>query len=174
MFLSVFGSAWMTWWCIQAYGIAPVELAGIGIVGLGLFSLSLWAKVQHRDILNTCGPELAGRGMPRGFTAINAAQWVIIVFVAWVLSKVGHQDWLAAAIMLIVGAHFLLLAPMFRNRGHYVTGAALMLWAVTYPFVASGGPSSPVGPFVAGLILWLSAIGALLPSLRFRDTRSAL
>ena len=64
--------------------------------------------------------------------------------------------------MFIIGLHFLPLARLFRNPPHYVTGSALILLATTYPFVASGGPSSPAGALVAGLILWASALWAVL------------
>jgi hypothetical protein len=74
--------------------------------------------------------------------------------------------WVVTAVIFIVGLHFMPLARIFRYAPHYVSGAALILVAVVYPFAAPGGPQDPVGCLAAALILWLSALCGLRQALR--------
>jgi hypothetical protein len=66
--------------------------------------------------------------------------------------------------ILVVGVHFLALVPVFHRSSHVATGAALIVLAVAYPLLATGGPDNPVGLLGTGLILWASALWALRPA----------
>jgi hypothetical protein len=66
------------------------------------------------------------------------------------------------AFIFIVGAHFIPLAKVFHSRRHTVIGVAMMVWALAYPQLAQAGAADPVGCLGAGLILWASALSALL------------
>jgi hypothetical protein len=60
-----------------------------------------------------------------------------------------------------VGAHFFPLAVVFQVPRHYLTGTALVLWALIYPCLMRSGPLHPIGCLGAGIILWASAAAAL-------------
>ena len=96
---------------------------------------------------------------------VNAIQWVLIFLVATILWIAGRWEWIIPSVILIVGVHFFPLAVAFRVRRHYVTGGALILLAVFYPFLSKSGPLAPVGCLGTGVILWLSAIAGLIPKL---------
>lgn len=98
------------------------------------------------------------------FNIVNAVQWILVIVIANVLNHSGHKDWIFPAVIFIVGAHFFPLAILFKYHRHYYTGAAMVLVAVLYPFLAKEGAASAVGCLWAGLILWASSIGALLPA----------
>ena len=95
------------------------------------------------------------------FHLVNAAQWGLILVVGNVLNNLGHGDWVLAAVIIIVGLHFLPLARVFHYPIHIYTGLALVAWGAGYPFVQSQGAASPVGCLGAGLLLWASAITGL-------------
>jgi hypothetical protein len=97
----------------------------------------------------------------RRFRLVNILQWVAII--SWIafLNVIQQVEWIVPGIMLIVGLHFLPLARLFAWPAHYITGGALCLLALSYPFLTAQGPASPVGPIFAGLILWASALVTL-------------
>jgi hypothetical protein len=107
-------------------------------------------------------PTAASRRQDRWFHAINAGQWIVILIAGNVLANIGLSAWVIPAVMFIVGLHFVPLARLFGNPKHFVTGGALMLLAAAYPFAAPAGPSDPSGALGAGLILWASALWAVL------------
>ena len=75
--------------------------------------------------------------------------------------NLGHPQWQTAAVMAVVGLHFLPLARGFGYRAHVVTGVAMTAWALAYPWLFAAGALSPVGPLVAGAMLFASAAWAL-------------
>lgn len=96
-----------------------------------------------------------GKDKTRTFLYINLVQWLLILSSPSILQSVGHAELLIPVVMGIVALHFFPLAALFRYRAHYVTGALLLLLAI-----ASGvfGPGNPVGPTLAGIVLWCSAL----------------
>ena len=160
-FFAVFGGAWLALWNYRA---APTRLWVYGVIAAGALAILLWARARYRRYAAAAAgmaesPQQQRR--QRWFHIINAGQWVVILIVGNVLANVGLGSWVIPAVILIVGLHFLPLAPLFSNPVLYATGAGFILLATIYPFVASGGPSDPVGCLGAGLILWLSALLAL-------------
>lgn len=163
MVFTLFGTLWLEawiwfsqrnhWWL---YGV-------VGSIGVGLLLGAL--GIYRRNRPDSAKVESAAeRRSGRLFHLINIGQWVVIVIGVNVLNNTGLGAWDIPFVILIIGAHFLPLAHLFKRPTHYVTGVALVLFAVAYPFVA-GGPQSTVGPLGAGLILWASALWALAASL---------
>ena len=70
-----------------------------------------------------------------------------------------------SAIVLIVGAHFIPLALIFRAPQHRTTGVALMLCAAM-ALVLPASIRDVVECVTAGLILWVSGAGALYAAFR--------
>jgi hypothetical protein len=160
-FFAVFGGAWLALWNYRA---APERLWVYGLIAVGaLVILSLARSRYRRSQAAAAGlietPERQRR--QRWFHIINVGQWVVILIVGNVLANLGLGSWVIAAVILIVGLHFLPLAWVFSYPVHYATGAAFIVLALVYPFMAPAGPSDPVGSLGAGLILWLSALWGL-------------
>ena len=163
MFFAVFGGLWLGLWANDQY---PRSALAILIVVSLTAALFIAAHRVYRHNFNalkaqTQTPET--RRESRYFNIVNGAQWIIIFVVAFVLGQIGLEAWILPSIIFIVGSHFLPLAHLFGYLPHYVTGTALILLAITYPFVAHDGPASAVGALATGLILWLSAIAAISP-----------
>lgn len=162
MFFSVFGAAWLVVWCVSVYGADPGILVLIAVVTIIIFYASLRQFRRNRTAHAAEASSPEDKRSSRIFNIVNASQWILIFIVATVLSNVGHKEWIIPSIILIVGIHFLPLAWLFKYSRHYITGAAMILLAVIYPLVSSNGPENPVGCLGAGIILWISAVGALL------------
>lgn len=162
MFMFAFGGAWLIAWSVEAYAVNWPVIALISAVSTGLFLLA-WRRFRQNQVARAAKadtPESKKAG--RIFNIVNAVQWISIFVVAMLLSKFGYRVWIIPAVIFIVGAHFIPLAIGFKVPRHYLTGAALMLFAVCYPLLAPNGPASPVGCLGAGILLWLSAGAALL------------
>ena len=172
MFFAFFGAIWLVWWCIQAYGASPGILALIAAGGGVIFVLALRQLSRHRVALAAQADSPATQRLRRIFKVLNIAQWLVIFAIVLILANTGRSVWIPASIIFVVGLHFLPLAALFGYRWHYVTGSALVLLAVTYPFVSRGGPANPVGQLGTGLILWASALGALVANPSVERTAS--
>lgn len=161
MFFAAFGGAWMALWSLEAYDVNWAIIAVVSVISLGLFLIA-WRQFQQNRAAHAAeadSPE--SRKAARIFNIVNAVQWILVFVVATLLSHLGYREWVIPAIILIVGFHFIPLAMGFKVPRHHLTGAALILLAVSYPFIAATGPASPVGCLGAGIILWLSAGAAL-------------
>ena len=163
IFLTIFGAAWLVLWCMQTYGAASsVLLVIIAAAGcLLLFSSRQYRKNEraYRASRDTS----RRRNQSRAFSIINAAQWVIIVGGAEVLTRFNRSSWIVPLVIFTVGAHFIPLGVVFKSKARHAMGVASMLVALSYPYLTSAGPESPLGALCAGLILWAGAIGSLLP-----------
>jgi hypothetical protein len=169
MFFAVFGGGWLIFWCLAVYG---VKLAALGVIGACLAAILLVAVKQFRDNRDAFAREAespASKRAGRIFNVVNAVQWVLIFLVATILWIAGHWEWIIPSVIIIIGVHFFPLAVAFRVRRHYLTGAAMILLAVFYPFLSKSGPLAPVGCLGTGIILWLSAIGGLIPKLNPKE-----
>ncbi|GGC63681.1 hypothetical protein [Undibacterium terreum] len=163
MFFSIFGGAWLVLWSNATFGVQAVPLALIATVSLGLFLFAWLQYRKNRAALAAESETPERKRASRIFNFVNAGQWILIFISSNVLINMGLSAWVIPAAIFIVGLHFLPLAQVFNNLPHYLTGAALMLVAVAYPFATAAGPSSPLGCLGAGLILWASAAWAVRP-----------
>ncbi|MGA9717404.1 MAG: hypothetical protein WBQ79_03915 [Acidobacteriaceae bacterium] len=106
------------------------------------------------------------------FVIVNVVQWVGIFGVANLLANLHLKAWIVPAIVLIVGAHFLPLARIFQAPQHVKTGIAMMLCAAA-AVVLPISIRDTVECVTAGLILWISAAGALHAAFRLSARGSA-
>ena len=166
LFFSLFGGAWLVLWSFRARpegGTVRVVLIVLCILGTAaIFRLALRQYRRHRDALAAEAGSPAKRRADRLFHLVNGGQWLLILIVGNVLANVGRSAWVLPAAILIIGLHFLPLAAIFANPAHHVTGSVLVALALAYPFLATGGPRDPIGCLGAGLILWGSALWALM------------
>jgi hypothetical protein len=138
----------------------------LNVVAIAAATIGFTAAAFHRFRSNRAAlkaePKTESiRRAGRIYNAVNLAQWVAILVLGNVLANIGLGAWVVPMAIFVVGLHFLPLAHVFANPAHYLTGAALMLYAAGYPQVAAGGPADPVGFLGAGLILWAAALAAV-------------
>jgi hypothetical protein len=169
MFLAFFGSWWMAAGLNTIPGMKTSVLTGVALIGLGLFAAG-WRQLrrakQHTPTRQVIDASIEAN-RTKVFRNINIAQWSACIGLVVVLNILQRGEWIVPGIMLIVGVHFFPLAKLFRYQAHYVTGSALVALALSYPFLAAGGPASAVGPIGAALILWVSAAGMLVRAPRW-------
>jgi hypothetical protein len=163
--LAGFGSLWLeVWvWFSQRDQWWRYLLVAAGGAVMMAAALRIYRRNRAADAGHPASA--APRRTSRLFTLINIGQWVVIFIGANVLNNIGLSAWDIPFIILVVGAHFLPLARLFRRPSHYVTGVAMMLLAVGYPYVGAG-PLSTVGLLGAGLILWASALWGMAGDVR--------
>lgn len=162
MFFSIFGGAWLAFWSRSAYQGNAGALVLIGALTLALAAFAYRRYRLHKAALDAEAESPAQKKAGRAFNIINMMQWVLIIVGANGLARVGLSSWIVPLAILVIGLHFLPLAHIFSYRAHYYTGAALVLLALVYPYLAHDGPADPIGCFFAGVILWASALRALL------------
>ncbi len=162
MVLTFFGSVWIGGWNLVANKNNPLVLAVVVAVVLMLMTLALrrHRALRQDSVVEADSP--AKQRADRIFHLANGGQWLVIVVLTNVFNNVGLGDWVLPMAMFVIGLHFLPLAVVFANRGHYVVGALLMLLALAYPFVLPMGPKDPLACLCAGLILWGGAVNGLL------------
>jgi hypothetical protein len=162
MFFCLFGGGWLAFGLLGGYGVKLVPLLVIvaGTLLLFIAALGQFRRNRGAHAAEADSPESKKAG--RIFNAVNAIQWILVFVVANVLSILGHKEWIIPSIIFIMGVHFFPLAFAFKVPRHYATGAAMILLAVFYPLMSSAGPTSPVGCLGAGIILWASAVAALV------------
>lgn len=107
--------------------------------------------------------EAAERQRRRGrlFLWTSVGEGVGIFLAANIVIDLGHSQWQPAAIMTVVGLHFLPLAAALEYRPHVVTGIVMTAWALAYPWLFAAGAMAAAGPFGAAAILFASAAWAL-------------
>lgn len=159
--LIFFGTAWIIGGLLLLKQPYPT-LVLVGVVAVACFLWALRIRERVQQQAGTPAPKtLDEQRRQRWFNIVNAGQWVLILILANILNNIGLGRWVLPMAIGVVGLHFLPLAPLFRVRSHYVTGAALILVAVVIPLLAPAGPESGFGPLLTGVVLWASAAWAL-------------
>jgi hypothetical protein len=157
---SVFGAILLEVWDRRA-SAGLLVFGGIAVLGIGL-ALSAWLCYRrHAAAVAARAKTPEQKRADRVFHLVNGGQWILILVLGNVLANIGQGAWVVPMAIAVIGLHFVPLAYVFRNPPHYVTAAALVLFALAYPQLAAGGPADPVGFLGIGLILWASAMWAL-------------
>jgi hypothetical protein len=171
MFLGFFGTWWAIVGCLGLFGVSmPVVAAAI--IGLSIFLGGLCLSSSSVQLPHEEQPSEAGQvERARAFRNINLVQWVAIAALIVTLNVLGRAEWLSPGIMMVVGLHFFPLARLFpgTKTNNFTTGLGLVTVAALYPFLTAGGPHSPWGPLLAGLMLWTSALVTLASVVRSRS-----
>lgn len=159
--MSGFGALW------AALGLARSGAAGWAWCALAALVLAFGVRALRvlRDHPPFEGPlpdDIAAprRRAGRIFAWTSVGEGVGMLLAVNVAVNLGHPEWQAAAAMAVVGLHFLPLAVAFGYRPHLVSGGALTVWALSYPWMLAG-PMAPAGLVGAGVILLTSAAWAL-------------
>ncbi len=170
--MSGFGSLWL------AAGLRSAGFSGWFAVAMAaILCGSLWAAVavllRRLPLPQATGThDPAERERSRRFAAINVMEGLAIFLTVNVLGWLHLAAWTAPAVALIVGLHFLPLARLFAVRAHLVTGAAVMACALAAPLLPAEVRVTAVC-LGAGLILWVSAIRAVVIAHGLASPRAA-
>lgn len=160
MFFIVFGTVLLEVWDRRA-AVGTLAFIGIALLGVALLVTAYGIYRRHAPALARDKATPARKRADRVFHAVNAGQWIVILVLGNIMANKGLGDWVVPMAIFVIGLHFVPLAYVFRNPPHYVTAAALMGFALSYPRLAAGGPLDPVGFLGIGLVLWGSALWAL-------------
>lgn len=164
LFFIAFGAAWLA---LGASDFLPRASSVYLLIGApALVFLVAALRIRHVALTRAGGPipkTPADKQRDLWFHAVNGGQWVLIFICATILANLGLREWTLPMVIFIIGLHFFPLARLFDAPSHNVSGLALVVIACAYPFVAPGGPTSGLGPVLAGLTLWVSAGWALRP-----------
>jgi len=160
--MTAFGALWAGLGA-AATGAAPLTWTVVALIAVAL----AWAAVRliranpaATEPLPADVAERLRRG-GRIFTWACVGEGLGILLAINLAVNLGHPQWQPAAIMGVVGLHFLPLAVGFGYRPHAVTGVAMTAWALAYPWLFAAGAMAPAGPLVAGAMLFASAAWAL-------------
>ena len=157
MFFSIFGGDWLILWNHRARQDNVLICLLVAVIAIGMFSLAIkryrFVKIYAADD----GPSLETKRKAKLFHIINSVQWIIILVLANVLINLGMSAWVIPMGMLVIGLHFLPLAIVFAAPSHFWLGLAMSGYAISYPFIFSGGAGDPYGCLGAGLMLWAYA-----------------
>jgi Mg2+/citrate symporter len=119
----------VVWFLVGLSGgrFSPVLRAGLPVVGLALAAWIAMLAVRAAHVSRNAPPPTAeqaaiGRQIGRRFGWINGIQGDAIFLAIVALNAAQRPDFIAPAIALIVGLHFLPLAGLFQRPSYYVTG----------------------------------------------------
>jgi hypothetical protein len=158
-----FGAAWLAMGMAGAGVSVAVALAIVVPVFVLIAALGTVARRRLPKMAGAETPEKKQR--MRVFAVVNVVEWLAIFGTVNLLRNLHLEGWVIPAIVLIVGAHFLPLARIFQARQHRTTGVALMLCAAM-ALVLPGSVRDVAECVAAGVILWVSAAGALYAAFR--------
>jgi hypothetical protein len=138
----------------------PVRV-GVAVVLPVFVLIAFLGSAVRRRLPKFAGPESPKKKeMMRAFYMVNIAQWVAIFGTVTLLRNLHLDGWAVSAIVMIVGAHFIPLARIFQAPQHLRTGIAMMICAAI-AIVLPVPVRDTVECLSAGVILWVSAAGAL-------------
>src|ERR1700761_2856044 len=115
LIFTVFGSLWLEAWVWFAQRNHEWLYALVGAVGVGLFVTALRIYRRNRPAEAAKPESDADRRNDRLFHLINIGQWVVILIGVNVLNNTGLGAWDIPFIILVIGAHFLPLAHLFKR-----------------------------------------------------------
>jgi hypothetical protein len=155
-------------------------LAGVGVSGVdNVARLAIWAadllisvallvvgfrlftNARHVPSGENSEGQARGRRLQGLFGLVFGLEIAIIVGLSIVLSRLGLEQLVLPAIAVVVGAHFVPLAALFRVPVYYVTGCVLVaLGAMGIVGILTTGSEGTWGAVVAfgvGIALWVTA-----------------
>jgi hypothetical protein len=159
MFFSTFGGIFFAVWYFKSGIDSILVLISIALLTAGILLFAYSTYYKNKDAITKVAETPEKKKADKLFHIINFGQWILILILGNVLVNIGKPDLVIPAAILIIGAHFLPLAKLFKYAPHYITGILLIVWAVVYPFLIGGG--NPAGCTVPGLVLWSSALFGL-------------
>jgi hypothetical protein len=152
LLLGVFRGARSPTWVRLALLIAGIVLAA-SIVALGRRA----STFPRRAVALSAQQITAGREVGRRFYIVAGIEFAAMFIAVVVLRALHFPDYILCAIALIVGIHFLPLAPLFKSPLYYVTGSVGCLIGLAGFLTADNGRRQKIVGLSFGLMLWATA-----------------
>ena len=169
-FFAFFSTAW------ALLGIAGLD-SGAGsfpwatalaiVIGVALAATGAWLIVVARRLPETSNPEEEAywRGTGKWFGIIFATEGILIGLNFAICNAINRAELAIPITVIIVGAHFLPLAAVFRMRMYYLVGALLIVVGVVALLLPAGArlgahqaqPQWMLAGFGSALILWVAS-----------------
>ena len=159
MFMAAFGTMWLVGGVLGEFPSMP-WLAAIAVVFGAVLFLANWRALRAQPAALEAEPSPEAQRTARRFRLVNLGQWAAVAAAAIGLNAIHRSQWIVPAGVAIVGLHFLPLAALFRNRAHYLTGAAIVALAVALPWQLPIAAAIPLLCLGAGAVSGLSALNA--------------
>ncbi|OCT13425.1 hypothetical protein A8709_17605 [Paenibacillus pectinilyticus] len=132
-FMALFGTLW------AGIGIAGLQdwgsfwlWIGAALIGITLLAggISLMLRSKQLTVQVTDADAKHWKRASIWFGIIFTIEGAAIGAASAICSATDHIDYLFPIMAIIVGAHFIPLAPLFRIKTHYLTGTLLCLLAI--------------------------------------------
>ena len=177
LFFVGFGAVWVSTGLAQAHRGSAAAFSSVAAVSVLLLAAVGQLMRRSHDLPATALSVEEQVRQQRMFTAVNIIQWVSIATAVAILGLLHMPEYVVPAISILVGLHLFPLAGSFRNRGHYVTGALLLLWPLGCLLLLPRNRVSSICAMGVGVTLLLSAAATLawaFASLRTAPPRNAV
>jgi hypothetical protein len=184
LILTYVGAAWAFAALINRAGAAPWEfgmsalpalaLTVMGVMRLFAIAKHRWPDASH-DASGAEAAERARRGRKVGlwFGVVFGVEAILIAFTAMFLARAGRPLLIPVAVVVIVGAHFLPLARIFRIPTYGFAGALLMAAALGSLLIADEQTRVFDLGIATAVALWASASAVLVIHTGLSPTASA-
>ncbi|MHB8411411.1 MAG: DUF7010 family protein [Candidatus Acidiferrales bacterium] len=165
LMMTLFGFGWLGWAFAVGNMLTPTLMVLFYAASLTLLAVVIFAIRRGNALrkIYSAAPDPAAAKIAKQFRLVVILEFAGIAIVVSLLEFVLHRpDLLAVGIGLVVGAHFLALAKLFRFRAYYWTGIAICLCDILC-WVIFRSPAITVWTALGnGIALWLTVIYALL------------
>lgn len=138
----------------------PILVCAVLLVGVSLFAW--WRCRTSRSI---------GIAANAAFKAVAWLEGIAIVAAILTLRQLNHTSFIMATIALIVGAHFLALAYVYRIRHFALIGIVVMLIAATAAAALPVEPRNALIGLGTAAVLWIQTLLLLVRLLHSRTER---
>ncbi len=166
MIFSIAGGLWAACGAYAFKGIAEFWLMGAAAV-VSVFMLIVVSRLKQRVAqlpAERSTSELDRRAARAGrtFVTVNIVQGLVIFLAVQVCYNRHTPEYLAPAVAVIVGIHFMALAGAFETPSHWTVGGLMCVLALgTLLAVADRGMWGIVIGFGNAAILWASGVGRI-------------
>jgi len=133
LFLSFFGALWagLGFIGLEGWGIPWLLIIAVLVsVALCVGGFSLRSAAGQLTDQVTAENAHYWKRAGRWFTIVFATQGIAIGVTSAICGATGHYELILPLTALIVGVHFLPLAPLFRVKSYYITGTLLCVLSV--------------------------------------------
>jgi hypothetical protein len=160
---AIFAAMWANWARPLLSGMPlswtwAAVLIVAAVSGALLFAGASMVQQARRRSRATGAADSAARGMRRGFVLVLIGEIAALNIAAYFL--IGHQmaQYLAPAVAVVIGLHFLPLAQIFRSPHFFATAIAMTLAGiVAAAAIATGSPATMaagIAELVCAATLW--------------------
>lgn len=167
LFFSIFGGLWL-FVSFLAFGLLTrwvVLLLALGM--LAFIAVAVWFL---QAVPNEVKPEPQRERDGSMFGVVNAVQGVAIFLDFLLANRFHHPDIAFPFAVLIVGLHIFALPRSYWIPSNLITGAILVIAAVSCMILFHGDAMVGAVTMCAGLTLWCSAVWKLKTAFHFLQT----